>query len=353
MSRSSRLSPRDRLLAIGLLVVLAISLGRLIIPSAYGAQLGTRKLQLSNADVGVTADYLLSFDLATAGPLGSIVVQFCSNDPLPNDPCTVPIGFDVSAAVLANQAGETGFIIDPATTANQLILSRTVAGAAIGPVSYHFTGVVNPTNPGSYYARVQTYATNNASGSASDYGGIAIAILNTIVITAEVPPYLIFCTGITITGLNCANAIGDYIDFGQLPATQASRASSQMLIATNSGSGYNVTVAGTTLASGINAIAALGVADVSRPGVAQFGFNLRANTTPAVGNEPSGPGVAAPTALYNQANLYRFVTGDIVVTNAVPDDLRLFTASYIVNRPLGQAPGIYVSTMTYICLAKF
>ena len=353
MSRSSRLSPRVRLLAAGLIAVLAVSLGHVLIPSAYGAQLGNRKLQLSNADVGQTADYLLSFDLATAGPLGSIVVQFCSNDPLPNDPCTVPIGFDDSAAVLANQGGETGFVIDPATTANQLILSRTVATSVIGPVSYHFTGVVNPTNPGSYYARVQTYATNDASGPASDYGGIAIAILNTIVITAEVPPYLIFCTGITITGLNCANAVGDYIDFGQLSATQASRASSQMLIATNAQSGYSVTVSGTTLASGINAITALGAADVSRPGVAQFGFNLRANTTPAVGNDPTGPGSAVPSALYNVANLYRFTTGDIVVTNALPDDLRQFTVSYIVNRPLGQAPGIYVSTMTYICLAKF
>ena len=356
MSRLLRLlSPSTRLIAIGLIIVLLIAVGiHVLSKPAYGAQLGHRSLMMSSADAGATADYLLSFDLVTAGQLGSIVIQFCSNDPLPNDPCTIPTGLDVSHTTLANQTGAVGFSIDPATTANQLVLSRPVVLASAGPVSYHFTGAVNPSNPGSYYVRVQTYATSDASGPASDYGGIAIAILNSpITISAEVPPYLIFCTGVTISGLNCANAVGDYIDFGELLTTKASTGSSQMLVGTNAQSGYTITASGTTLTSGINAINALAVSDVSRPGVSQFGFNLRSNTTPPDGTEPFGPGVASPTLLYNQPNSYRFASGDVIVSNPLPDNLRQFTASYIVNRPIGQAPGIYVSTLTYIALATF
>jgi hypothetical protein len=327
--------------------------GHYLLAPAYGAQLGDRELQLSDDEVSTTANYLLSFELSTAGTLGSIIVQFCSNDPVPDDVCTVPAGLDVSSAVLSAQTGPGGFSISPATTPNELVLTRTPANAAIGPASYHFTGVTNPSAAGSYYVRVQTFATSDATGPASDYGGIAFAIVNSLAISAEVPPYLIFCTGVTITGLNCANADGDYIDLGELSSQHASSGSSQMLVATNAVDGYYVSVQGTTMTSGNNIINALSGNDVSRPGVSQFGFNLRANSAPPVGNDPSGPGLAQPQPDYDQPNSYRFVSGDTIISNSVPDNLREYTASYVVNVSNSQAPGVYVSTLTYICLASF
>lgn len=356
MSRPPYRTPTGaKLLALMCLAVVAVGLLRFVAQPVQASQLGNRRLMMSSANAGASGvDYLLSFDLATPGPLGSITAQFCSNDPFSADPCTVPPGLDVSGVTLADQSGATGFTISPATSVNQLVLTRPPTNASVGPVSYHFTGAVNPSVPGTYYVRLQTFATPDASGPASDYGGIAIAVLNApISINAMVPPYLIFCTGVTISGLNCANAVGDFIDFGELLTSRAATGSSQMLIGTNAQSGYNITVSGTTLSSGVNSINALATADVSRPGVSQFGFNLRGNTTPANGSNPFGPGIAQPQPLYDSPNIYRFVSGDVIVSNTVPDNLRQFTASYIVNRPVGQAPGIYVSTLTYIALATF
>jgi hypothetical protein len=310
-------------------------------------------MQLSSSEVGDISNYLLRFHLSTSGNLGSIDIQFCANDPLIGDPCTVPGGFDAGATVLASQTGPTGFSISGASTVNDIILTRPTSFAPASAASYEFTGITNPSAPGSYYVRVQTFPNSLAIGTASDYGGIAIAFLNQVAISAEVPPFLMFCTGLTIPGFNCANAAGDFIDFGELSSGRASSGSSKMLVATNAGSGYNITVDGPTMASGVNVINGLTTNDVSRPGIGQFGFNLRANTTPPDGSNPTGPGTGNPTAPYNQPNFYRLNSGDVIVTNAGPEDLREFTSSYIVNVPASQAPGIYVTTLTYIALATF
>lgn len=335
---------------IGALISLLIVIP--LLPSS-AARLADRLLMMTTSEIGATAEYQLSFGLPSSGQLGSIVVQVCSNDPNPMVTCIVPTGFDISNAVLSSQTGPGGFLISPGATTNRLVLSRAPAIANAGPASFNFTQVVNPTNPGSYYIRILTYASADASGPYIDEGGIAFAATNSLSVTATVPPYLTFCTGLTITGLNCANAEGDYIDFGELSSTKASSGSSQMLAATNAIDGYNVSVTGTTMTSGVNSINAMASNDVSRPGTPQFGFNLKANSTPAGGSEPTGPGAATPLLNYGQSNRYRFVDGESLVTIDQPDDVRLFTASYIVNVPKTQAPGIYVTTLTYICLGTF
>lgn len=335
------------------LAALSVLIIHYLFAAAYGAQLGERSLSLSSNEVSAHTLYQLNISLVTAGTIGSIEIQFCSNDPFPEDPCSVPAGLDTSTANFVTQSGVTGFVVSPASNANTIILSRVPAAAATGRATYGFDEVKNPSSPGSYYARVQTFASADASGPASDYGGIVFAIANQITITAEVPPYLLFCTAITISGLNCANGVGDYIDFGEFSSGKASSATSQLLVATNAEQGYAISIAGTTLASGNNVIAALSVGDVSRPGTGQFGFNLKTNTTPIGGNEVSGPGVSQPQATYAQPNTYRFTPGDTIISTAVPDNLRLYTSSYMVNVPKTQSPGIYVSTVTYVCLANF
>jgi hypothetical protein len=326
----------------------------IFISSASGAQLGNRRLKISNSLAAGNSVYALSFDLSSASNLGSVEVEFCANDPISGDPCTAPNGLDLSGVILSDQTGQTGFSIASASTNNRLILSRPTAVAApVGPVSYTFMGAINPGAPGSYFVRLQTFATTDASGNASDYGGIAYAINTNLSISAEVPPYIIFCTAVSIPGMSCANADGDYVNFGELTAAHPSRGSSQMLTASNARNGYSITVTGTTLMSGNNVINQLAATDVSRPGTPQFGLNLRANASPSGGLDPAGPGVAAPTAAYNSPNFFRFTPNEVVATAIAPDDLRLYTASYIVNVPAGQAPGVYASTITYICLANF
>ena len=353
MSRFRSLASRQTLYLFFALAFVFGLMWHFVLAPVSGDRLGNRVLQIDSNQIQATTDYQLSFDIVSPGTLGSIVAQFCSNDPLFTSPCTTPIGMDVSQANLVSQSGPGGFSVSGSSTANTLVLTRPPAATPVTNVSFHFDNRTNPTNPGSYFVRVQTYASADATGPASDYGGIAFAITNLIAVTAEVPPYLAFCTGITITGLNCANASGDYIDFGELSSKKTSKGSSQMLVATNAEQGYAITASGTTLTSGNNTIPPLFTGDISRPGAGQFGFNLTTNTTPAVGSNPVGPGVSNPKPEYNQQNVFRFVNGETIVSNSVPDDVRQYTSSYIVNVPVSQAAGIYVTTVTYVCLANF
>jgi hypothetical protein len=312
-----------------------------------------RSLLLLDSLPGATTSYTVSFTIATPATLGSISITFCSNDPLLTDPCDAPAGFDISGATLSAQTGETGFGIGSGTTANQLILTRPAAASSAQPVSYTLDNVVNPSSAGSYYARLQTFSSTDASGAETDHGGLAFAINTGVSISAKVPPYLLFCGGVSIPSFDCSTASGNYINFGDFSPTSTSSAQTQLLIATNAESGYAIDYGGTTLTSGNNVIPALATADVSRPGVSQFGFNLRANQDPAIGQDPQGPGAGGVLAGYDQPNLYKFVANDAVATAATTSDYKEYTISYIANISSSQPAGVYASTLTYVALANF
>jgi hypothetical protein len=343
-------------IAVSFLVVLVLAglYGlRLLQSPAYGAPLGNRAVQINNNIASEQSNYRLSFTVASADTLGSIRIEFCMNSTLEDEACIAPNGQDASSAVLTEQQGESGFTISSASTDNEIILTRTPVLSTQNNLVYTFTNIKNPADAGTYFVRVHTYASDDATGTASNFGGMAFSIDSILSISATVPPYLTFCTGITITDFNCANAVGDYIDLGELSSRRTSSGTSQMLVTTNARDGYVISVGGTTLASGSNIITALTGGDVARAGVGQFGFNLRANSTPAIGSNPSGPGVGQPKPDYDIPNIYRLVDGDTIASYTGPDNLRQFTASYIVNVPSGQAPGVYVTTLTYVCFAHF
>ena len=342
----------SRLLVITLIALIA--LGYIYFPRAYSAELPNRSLLLSDNRTSVIATYQLGFEIPATETLGSIELQICSNDPLIGDVCTIPTGFDISSTTLSGQSGATGFtILSSGTNAYTLILTRTPTLAIAGNVTYTLQGVINPTNAGTYYGRLQTFATNDASGSATDRGGIAFSINNSLQISTTVPPYLLFCIGITVSDYDCGTASGNYINFGDFSSTVTSSAQTQMLTATNAASGFGLYVYGPTMTSGNNIINAILTADLSRPGTSQFGLNLVANQTPLVGVNPSGYGIASPTSSYAQPNLFKFVSGDIVASADQPSDYRQFTVSYIVNIPKNQTLGVYVTSLTYLGLANF
>jgi hypothetical protein len=280
-------------------------------------------------------------------------VQFCSNSAIIGTACVAPTGFDVQNATLIDQFGVTGFSVSPSTTSNVLVLTRVAFGVTPTQARYELDGVINPDTNGSYFARVETFKTLDASGPHSDYGGIAFSINGGVNITTTVPPFLLFCTGVTITGIDCSTASGQYINFGELSSTSARTGSTQMVVATIGDGGYVITSNGTTLLSGTNSIPALATNDVSRPGTSQFGINLRNNSDPDVGANPSGLGVGAVAPDYNVPNRYRFVSGEQLASYSDPDDFRKYTVSYVVNVAKSQAPGIYVTTITYLCTATF
>lgn len=351
--KASKKAAKRFLAGILVLVLTALSY-RGLFPPVYGANLGARSLGLSTSDVGASATYDLTFALGSNQTLGSIVVTFCSNSPLVNDSCTFPVGFTDSKATIVAQSGVSGFSISSSSTSNSLIFTRNPSAVNAGTViNIQFKNVVNPSSPGSYYARVYTYASTDGSGSYTDFGGLSMSYITALTISAEVPPYLLFCTGVTIPKYNCQDASGDFINFGTLSPATTSYGTSQMLAATNARTGYAITVYGTTLESGVNTIPGISSPDVSRPGTAQFGLNLMANSSPSVGSNPTGPGSGTASTGYNQPNFFNFTSDSLVASAPKPDLDRLYTVSYMVNVPQTQAPGIYVTTLTYICVGTF
>lgn len=343
-----------RLTGAGLVLVLVIALVSSSLFKAHAAQLTTRSMDINTSTINATnVIYTFNFTLATTGTLGSIVLELCVNDPFPLTPCTAPPGLDMTGAALFAQSGEIGFSIDASSTANKIVLTRAPAAAATVPVSYEFHGITNPSVASTYYGRLVTYASNDASGPLTDKAGIAWATTNDFSLNTEVPQYLEFCTGVTISAFDCSTAAGAYVDFGNLAPSRTAAGTSQFVSASNAGFGYNVGVYGLTMISGTNVIPALPSQTFAAPGNSQFGMNIRANTLPVVGIDPVGPGTAAVDPAYDIPDQYRFNNGDLVVFAPGSTDVRKFTVTYIANVNSAQPAGRYSTTLTYICLANF
>ncbi len=339
----------------GSLIVAIMLVGLLSTQRAVAAtSLGRRYDKLSTPVAGASARHELGLTMTdTTQAVGSLVFEFCSNTSIIGDVCNTPSGFDITGATLLSQTGDTGFSIHPSTTANKLILTRVASNPTGVPSTYTMDGVINPTNSGSNYVRMQSFGSLDGSGIDIQNGGVVFHIDAEVTINSEVPPYIRFCVGITITSFDCSTAEAFFIDFGFFQTTSASRASSQFLAATNAESGYSVSVSGTTLVSGSHFIPELTSPTGSVPGVSQFGINLRSNSNPSVGGEVVGPGTAVAQTGYNSVNQFSYNNGDIIASVTHADDNRKFTVSYLTNISSSQEAGVYATTISFICLANF
>lgn len=341
------------LCSILVIVLLLAPVGFLLAQRATAAQLAPRSLTLSSAmeaDHNVT--YKVTAGIPTTATVGSIRIQICSNTSLVDDSCVAPFGFDALNATLSGQVGISGFALSTSSTVNELVLTRPPTVQPPTVAAFTLTNITNPSNAGSNYARVLTYSSSDGTGPYIDAGGLAFAIDPSLALSAEVPPYLIFCVGENITGFDCATATEAFSDLGELSPALTSATQTQMLVATNASNGYSAWVTGSSMTSGNNALGAM-AGGTAQKGTPQFGLNLRANTNPVIGQEPSGPGAGAVVAPYAQQNHFRYASGDTLVTSALPDDFRKYTISYIVNIAANQPGGVYSTTLTYVCLANF
>ncbi len=333
------------------LLVATVSVDR---QAATAAQVQLRSITLSSSTPSAQVSHVFSFTVPDTSVIGSIKFEHCTNDPFVGAPCTVPAGLSLNAAILSAQSGNTGFTIDgPNSTANSIVLTRAPVAAVVASSSYTLTSVTNPSTPSqSVYVRISLHASTDASGAPTHDGGLAYKILGNFSVGAYVPPFLIFCAGLTVS-LDCSATNGLLIDFGELSYTQTKTATSQFSGASNDHTGYNVFISGQTMTAGNQAINPLASNQSSSIGSAQFGLNLRGNTVPVVGANPNGVGSAVISGGYNTPNSYRFVSGEQLVSSTLSTDFNRHTVSYIVNVPRDQAPGYYATTLTFIATASF
>jgi hypothetical protein len=353
--RKLQTTDRSRLIAVSTVCVAVIALIMALSPLTVSAVLvEDRFVQLENPRPGDVGLHRVGFTITDfSQPIGSIRIQYCGNNPIIGEVCDPPDGFDASVVSIESQSGETDFDVHVDSDANNVILTRPPIVPTEADLRYELAEIVNPTTLGTFYARIFVYPTEDGSGPHTQAGGIALSTSVDVNVEAEVPPYLTFCAGVAIDGFDCDSIDSFFIDLGEFSDASTTTASSQILVATNAENGYATRIRGTTLTSGNNTIPALTSPSTSQIGASQFGLNLRNNTNPNVGANPSGPGTANPTANYNTPNQFMFEDNSAIANSPIPSSFRKFTISYITNIHGDQAPGRYSTTMSFITLANF
>lgn len=375
-----------RLLTAGLFVAAFIT--QIIpMPQASAAQITTRSLTLQagatdgGSKPGGVVNHFFQFNLPSGNSLGSVKFEYCTTaaEVQGGLDCDMPVGLSTAAATIGSQSGAaTGFTgIDGSTTNGTIIISRAAANTITpGQVSYQLQNITNPTTANqTFHVRISTHASLDGSGAAIDSGTVTASTARQLELSGTMPESLVFCTGETVsldvatsTVPDCSSATDGTIAFNQLfSPTDTATASSQMAASTNATTGYIITINGTTLTSGSNTIAGAGAAAVSSTrGTPQFGLNLRANATPAIGTDvaPAADGAnyrGQAATQYNTADNFSFANGATVANSengnapgvGSPTNAQIFTVSYIVNVPGNQPAGTYTSTLTYVCTATF
>ncbi len=387
MKSTSRSLPR----IFAVIALFAVAATQVIWPiqSASAGQITARSLTLQagatdgGSEPGGVVNHFFQFTLPTGATIGSIQFQYCETAA---GACTTPTGLATSSATLGSENGFTGMSINTSTAGAPYLFKAPTAVGANTIVSYQLAGVTNPsygaTTPDTnktFFVRITTYATNNATGAPVDAGVVTASTAEPIILDGIMPESLIFCTGETVgldiptsTVPDCSTATNGTISFNQLfSPTDTATSRSQMAASTNAGAGYAISVNGPTLTSGTNTIAGMGVSGAGVRGTAQFGLNLKANTvltsTPAVGLEVAPAPNATnfkgqPATGYDTVDAFKFTSGDIVANsyngytvgvNTAATDAQIYTVSYIANVPGSQAAGTYVTTLTYICTPTF
>ena len=208
-------------------------------------------------------------------------------------------------------------------------------------------GITNGSSAGTtYYATVSTFNNVDCATSPIDSGSVAFAFSQGVNVTATVNPTLTF----TVSSTSCA--------LSTLSASAPTSCSHTIAAGTNAASGYTISyLAASTLTSlGTNTptITAIGAtAAASSTGNEQFGINLKANTTPSVGADPSG-GTGAALTNYGTANSFAFNTaGANIASVAAPSATTTFTVSYVANIASNTEAGNYATTITYNVIANY
>jgi hypothetical protein len=347
----------------------------------FAAQITTRSLTLvagtsdGGSKIGGVVNHSFTFTVPTSTAIGSIQFQYCTTASIAA--CVTPTGLVTTSATIGSQAGVAGWTSLVTTTNGAPYLTRgsTITPGAGTSATIQLNTITNPTTVGgvTFFVRISTFLAFNATGTAIDTGSVAASTANQIVLNGTMPESLTFCAGATIgtTGgvPDCTTATTATVLFNQLfSPTDTATATSQFAASTNAGGGYSVTVNGATLTSGSNTITAMATAGLGVRGTSQFGMNLKLNTTltstvavgaeiTAASNGTSLRGQAIPASGYDVVDNFKYVSGNAIANsgNTVlgPTNAQIYTASYIVNVPGNQPPGLYAATLTYICTATY
>jgi hypothetical protein len=141
-------------------------------------------------------------------------------------------------------------------------------------------------------------------------------------------------------------------DLGTLSSTQVRYDTAAFNAATNAQCGYAIQIYGSSLSSSSETITPLSSPAGPITGQEQFGFNLRQNSNPTVGNDPSGGQGQAYTD-YNTPNAYKFSSGDIIAQSSLASYFTNYTMSFITDISNLSNAGFYSTNLTAVITGRF
>ena len=353
--------------------------------TANAAQITSRSLTLSagasdgGSKPGGVVQHRFKFTIPNAGggAVGSIKFQYCTTaaNSSVSPTCVTPTGLSTTSSTLVNEVGSTGWTLNNGVNGEPYLSKASAPNLTAGTnAEFHFGTVTNPTTEGTFFVRITTHTATNGTGAPVDSGTVNASTAKQIILDGTMPESLVFCTGATVTTnvsnvVDCSTATAGTISFNQLfSPTDTATSHSQMAASTNAGAGYAITVNGPTLTSGSNTITGMTSSTPGVRGTAQFGLNLRANTTSTAASFPGASADVAPapngtslrgqpTTDYGTVDNFKYVTGQEVARSdngsAGGTDAQIFTVSYIANVPGSQPAGTYTTTLTYICTPTY
>lgn len=227
-------------------------------PNAVAAQVTSRKIVMSNSTPSTAASYAITFTPVTTTQ--ELIIDFCSNDPLYNDACNFSASTVPTVASPTASTGTASSVGSGSPVHTIKVTGLTVTGGSPYTITIS-SGITNPTTATSFYARILTYATGNASGYTPantsgntptagtfvDYGGDALSTVSNISITAKVFETLSFCVYTGSCGTAPSLTLGDTTTGALSTSNAYVNAAAKYNLATNAGGGVNVTMTGQTL----------------------------------------------------------------------------------------------------------
>jgi hypothetical protein len=373
-----------------------------------GGQVQVRSIKMSDSRIGTTTgatvSYQVSFKPASATyNVKGIIVDFCggsgSDTPIVDDTnCTIPTGFTLGATPTVNVAPTitgytnlgvgTGSWTSTAQNSGRTLRMVNSLGPSIDPANgtpYTFvvSGVTNPTNVATFYARIITYtsdtgdvlaytAASAGSTQAKDYGGFALSTAAVVSITAKVQESLTFCVSGAAPGPSCGfsgQAVTPAaITLGHgaanvLDTSAVDTATAFTQLSTNANGGAVIRMRNTAASGGLNSggnsippVGATATAIATTSGVtAAFGMKISAGS--------GGTGTISQVAPYDTANYGMDATtandnvlstyGDSIATAAAPVSSVGNTLTFAAIAANTTPAGLYTANMILIATGTF
>ena len=294
--------------------------------------------------------------------------------------CTPPVGFDASTATVSG-----GPTLGTLTTASDEKVMVTGTFTEDVATSFTLTGIKNPTNTGTIYARILTYTngtgaaayTSGTPGAHLDEGGVALSITPTIGVSGAVQESMLFCvskdaidpgcTGtLTAPTLKLGQDVGGIISLNSLDVYTGTI---NTQISTNAVSGAVISLKSSAVGCGglINSSNTGGCfikpalqTDIA-DGEAKFGVKTGADNVDAT----NGTVRAFPSSGYNASTFaLNWVTGDgtgvtstygdpILDTDSKPANNRNMALTFGASASNQTPAGNYSADLSLIATGKF